>query len=178
MLQLHPITTASAAHYAYMEQLLQSAFPADEYRDLQAFRDFTDNNPLFHNNILLHHDTPIGILTYWDFDTFCYVEHFAIDPALRNAGWGACALALLKARLQRPIVLEVELPVDELTHRRVSFYQRQGFELWPNPYQQPPYRPTDAYLPMRIMAWGSLSSLHDFEQVKQRIYTEVYGCLP
>ena len=73
---------------------------------------------------------PVGFITYWDFDSFYYVEHFATNPALRNGGYGKRTLEYLCNYLKHPIVLEVERPVEEMAKRRISFYQRQGFTLW------------------------------------------------
>ena len=177
MIRLQRITTANTALYGYMEKLITSAFPPEEYRNLEELRQYTDNKPAFHNNILFHNDNPVGILTYWDFNRFCYVEHFAIDPSLRNGGYGKQALNHLCQQLGRPIVLEVEMPEEEMAKRRIGFYQRQGFTLWEKPYQQPPYKTGDGYLPMFLMAYGNLECGKDFETVKEHLYREVYNAI-
>ena len=84
MIRLQRISTADGFLYEYMEQLITAAFPPEEYRPLEELRLYTDNKPHFYNNIIFHHDTPVGFITYWDFDKFYYVEHFAVDPAQRN----------------------------------------------------------------------------------------------
>ena len=77
--------------------------------------------------------------------------------------------------LKRPIVLEVERPIEEMAKRRISFYQRQGFTLWEKDYSQPPYKPGDDFLPMYLMVHGELDCEKDFETIKKRIHKEVYG---
>ena len=67
-----------------MEELLVESFPPEEYRELEHLREYTDRIGNFHNNIIFDDDLPIGFITYWDFDGFYYVEHFATNPALRN----------------------------------------------------------------------------------------------
>lgn len=175
MLSLQRITTAKQTWYDYMEQLMIASFPPEEYRALEQLRLYTDTCPKFHNNIILNGETPVGLLTYWDFDTFYYAEHFAIDPAQRNRGLGRQALTLLCQYLQKPIILEVEMPVEELAQRRINFYQRLGFTLWNKPYKQPPYKPGDGYLPMLLMAYGNINCEHDYETIKNCIYRHVYG---
>ena len=69
----------------------------------------------------------------------------------------------------------VEMPEEEMAQRRINFYKRQRFVLWEKPYLQPPYRPTDEYLPMLLMAHGDLECERDFETVKDSIYKEVYN---
>lgn len=152
-----------------------ASFPPEEYRALDQLRLFTDTRPEFYNNLILNDDTPVGLLTYWDFNTFCYAEHFAIDPAQRNGGIGRQALTLLCHHLQKPIVLEVEMPVEEMAQRRINFYRRLGFTLWDKPYRQPPYKPGDDYLPMRLMSYGDINCEQAFEDVKACIYRHVYG---
>lgn len=174
MIGFQRITTRETELYSYMEQLITQSFPPEEYRELKELRAYTDNKPEFYNNIIFHDDIPVGLLTYWDFRHFCYIEHFAIDPAKRNGGYGKDALNRLCQLLKRPIVLEVEMPEEEMAQRRIRFYCRQGFTLWEKPYQQPPYKAGDGYLPMRLMAYGNLDEEKDFETVKECLYREVY----
>ena len=178
MIRLQRITTADADWYRFMEELMVQSFPPEEYRPLEQLRLYTDTKPAFYNNIVLESDdTPVGFFTYWDFGTFCYGEHFAIDPARRNGGQGKRALEeLCRQVYPRPIVLEVEMPVEEMSRRRIGFYQRQGFTLWDKPYQQPPYKPGDGFLPMRLMAYGDIDPETAFDTVRACIHREVYGC--
>jgi GNAT superfamily N-acetyltransferase len=161
-----------------METLLVSSFPEEEYRQLEELREYTDRTGNFHNNIVFDGDLPIGFLTYWKFESFCYVEHFATNPALRNGGYGSRAMAYLCDWLGCPVVLEVERPSgpdDEMPRRRVGFYQRLGFKLWRNDYRQPPYRQGGTSLPMYLMVHGNLDPGRDYAMVKRQIYTAVYG---
>ena len=124
MIRFQPITTSDVQHYKFMEELLVESFPPEEYRELEHLREYTDRIGNFHNNIIFDDDLPIGFITYWDFDEFYYVEHFATNPALRNGGYGKRTLEHLCEFLKRPIVLEVERPVEEMAKRRINFYQR------------------------------------------------------
>lgn len=175
MIEFKSITTADASLYAYMEKLMTESFPPDEYRALEDLRTYTDNKTNFHNNIILHDGTPVGFITYWDFGQYCYVEHFAIDPSQRNGGHGKNVLNHLCQVLNKPLILEVEAPEEEMAVRRINFYKRHGFILWEKPYQQPPYKPGDRYLPMLLMAHGDLDCRKDFERIKEQIYREVYN---
>ena len=77
--------------------------------------------------------------------------------------------------LQLPIVLEVERPVEEMAKRRICFYERQGFTLWKNDYYQPPYKPGDDFLPMYLMVYGDLNPEKDYEDIRHKLHTVVYG---
>ena len=104
MLRLQRITTADTALYSYMEQLMVTSFPPEEYRNLTQLREYTDGKKHFYNNIIFDNDLAVGFITYWDFDKFYYAEHFAVDPARRNGGYGKKTLECLCQLLQRPNV--------------------------------------------------------------------------
>lgn len=175
MIKFQRITTADTALYNYMEQLMTASFPPKEYRSLEELRNYTDTKTHFYCNIILHDDTPVGFITYWDFGQFFYVEHFAIDSSQRNGGHGKNVLSHLCQQINKPIILEVEAPEEEMAIRRINFYKRHGFALWEKPYMQPPYKAGDNFLPMLLMAYGGLECEKDFECVKERIYREVYN---
>lgn len=177
MMKFKRITTKDEALYTFMEQLMVASFPAEEYRDLNELRTFTDTKKRFYNNIIFDNNQPIGLITYWDFDEFYYVEHFAIDPAHRNGGIGKRALESIFQQLDGGIILEVEEPVEEMAQRRINFYKRLGFKLWDKPYLQPPYRKGDDFLPLLLMAHGDLDADKQFENIKRTIYKEVYNIL-
>ena len=176
MIALQPIHTEHAL-YLYVEKLLHSAFPPDERRDDEQQRAYTDGNAKFRCLLIRDFDKPVGLLTYWDFTDFVYVEHFAIDEDLRGGGLGAQAMRTFLQEMNRPVVLEVEMPrvKGDITHRRIAFYRRQGFSLRRMPYKQPPYREGDGWLPMKLMScgkgkWEKIAGL-----VRDVIYREVYG---
>lgn len=174
MIELHRITDPDSQAYQFLESLLVSAFPPEEYREPAEWRKLTADKEIFRNNLICDDETPVGLLSYWDFGRFHYVEHFATSPRLRNRGYGGRALERLLHDLRTPVVLEVETPTDEMARRRIDFYRRQGFVLWETEYRQPPYRPHGEWLPMHLMAYGDLHET-EFRMVRDQIYTNVYG---
>ena len=74
MITLQRIHTCDAELYAYMEQLLQTSFPEQEYRPLNELREITDTQSNFSNNVILNDAAPVGLVTYWDFNTFRYIS--------------------------------------------------------------------------------------------------------
>lgn len=178
MIEIKRLISSESPYYPFVEQLLTLSFPPEEYRPLAEWKCYTDGKRIFHNQVILDDRQPVGLVTHWSFEHFCYIEHLAISPAARNGGYGGRILQLLQKELQQPIVLEVEEPVEELARRRIGFYQRHGFQLWTKPYLQPPYRPGDALLPMQLMAWGGLQEEEAYNEVKQTLYHEVYHYTP
>lgn len=176
MVTLKQITSAQTDDFAYVEGLLTTSFPLEEYRPLKEWKDFTDNNPLFRNNIIYDNDKRVGLMTIWDFDNFYYIEHFAVDASLRNGGYGSKTLTLLEKLIDKPIILEVEIPDNNTAIRRYKFYKRYQFTAWENHnYVQPPYRESDSDLPMVIMCRGTLEEDKDYDMVVKKIYKEVYN---
>lgn len=174
MISIKQIRSTDTDYYKFVEELFITAFPKEERRESALQREYTDNNALFSNNIILDNNAPIGFITYWNFQDYYYIEHFAIHPSQRNGGYGKKVLEYIQNTLNSPIVLEVESPVDELSTRRIGFYKRANYKLWKNKYFQPPYRNGDDYLPMYLMVYGKLDSEKDFERVKRNLYKEVY----
>jgi len=64
---------------------------------------------------------------------------------------------------------------DEMSKRRIGFYERLGFKLDNHVYHQPPYRQGGEWLEMRLMTYGNVDLEYSFEQVKNCLHRNVYG---
>lgn len=176
MIKLREIKTTHEQEYNFVEKLLLTAFPEIERRENEAQRFYTDNNPLFHCYLIESETTFVGLVNLWIFEEFGYIEHVAIDPNLRNGGYGKLVLDKVKELCGKlPIILEVEHPSDEMSSRRINFYQRAEFILHEVPYIQPPYRVGGEELPLYLMSYGAIDMKEAYERVKQRIHKEVYN---
>lgn len=174
MLKLTPIKTTDSV-YPFVEQLLHDSFPLAERRDDEAQRDNTDHNPRFTCYFISDDELPVGLITAWNLDGFYYLEHLATTPLIRNRGYGKQIIQQIKDLLPGVIVLEVEHPEDEMSRRRIGFYQRCGFQLCEKEYIQPPYREGGEEVPFFLMYSGTDSIDDAFDTICQRIYKEVYG---
>ena len=122
----------------------------------------------------------VGFISCWQWPDLAYVEHFAVDPAVRGGGYGAAALQRLCAEACTPVVLEVEKPHDEMSRRRIGFYRRCGFVLSERPYVQPPYSEGARPLPLHLMFFAAPSAGSDvvpdsfFCEVRDRLHRDVY----
>lgn len=177
MLTLRPITTTDR-HYDFAEALFLSSFPTVERRDTAAQRHNVDHAEQFTLFLAEDDGEPVGFITLWDLGRFSYCEHFATDPSQRNKGYGSQIIDMILGRLPHPLVLEVELPDDDLARRRIDFYRRHGFRLMEQfAYTQPPYRPEDSPLPLLLMVAGDESRQPDLTEVAASIHACVYGQL-
>ncbi len=138
--------------YGWANDLLEQSFPSCERRD-----DAEQLKAMLHNDYrlcaVMDGQTPVGVVGFWDAPEFVYFENFCISPQLRNGGYGTQTLAALTNGLNKPLILEVELPVDDITRRRIAFYKRNGMVENPYPHVQPHYRPTDPDLPLIILTY-------------------------
>lgn len=149
-------------------RIMQASFSDDEYRP------YDEQLALFEEPEYRIYYMPAGFLAVWEFESFIYIEHFAVDPSLRNSGTGSAMLQELIKQYQKPICLEVELPEDELTRRRIGFYERNGFVFNEYPYIQPPISKGKSPVPLRIMTYGEAITRETFEAMKNVLYRSVY----
>ena len=122
----HPLFEASFTLY-------EASFPPNERRTredhLRALQD-EDFFPLG----AVEDGKLLADVFLWETEDFCYLEHFAVQPSLRGHGTGSTLLRQLLQR-EKPLILEIELPEDEITCRRKHFYERNG--LCAQPYRRP-----------------------------------------
>ena len=158
----------SQSDFSEIYRIMQASFSDDEYRP------YDEQLALFEEPEYRIYYMPAGFLAVWEFESFIYIEHFAVDPALRNSGTGSAMLQELVKQSQKPICLEVELPEDELTRRRIGFYERNGFVFNEYPYIQPPISKGKSPVPLRIMTYGEAITRETFEAMKNVLYRSVY----
>ena len=134
-----------------VKSLYLSAFPPEERREYNELKQQLNISECAVNLILAGEKTA-GFCIVWDFTNFVYLEHFAIEPDERGLGIGEGTLALIKDNFNKPVILETELPVDEISSRRIRFYQRNGFGLLHRPYLQPSYGGIKPEVEMKLMS--------------------------
>lgn len=160
----------SQENVAFCKNIYTSSFPNKERREWEDIISLNSTSYFSFFEITFE-NISIGIISIWQFDNFIYIEHFAIEKELRNKGFGKKTIELIKQNISASIVLEVEIPDNDIAKKRVNFYKRCGFSLLPNQYTQPPYNSTLPSVEMRIMTTISL----DFETIKSTLYKRVYN---
>lgn len=156
--------------------LIEESFPSDEYRIYEEQKELLCN-PLYSVYTLYDENRFIkGFISVWEFEDFAYIEHFAVNPNDRNAGLGKIILQELTERLNKMICLEVEPPENEMSIRRIKFYERNHFFLNEYPYMQPAMSKGKQSIPLLIMTSGNKIDKNTFEKIKNTLYTVVYKC--
>ena len=160
----------------FVRRLYETTFPVDERRDfVELLRLFRERHA-FDMKVVYADDNPVGFITVWSWVKWRYIEHFAVDSSCRGQGVGAEILRRLLQEDSRPVVLEVEPPVDEWSRRRIGFYSRLGFVLHESfAYVQPAYGVGRNPVSMCLMTWGADKTV-DLNSVVRLLHQEVYGC--
>lgn len=81
----------------------------------------------------------IGIMFFWEWDSYRYLEHLAVNPNLRGHSYGTQLLKYL-CDSNHTIILEIDPLINELSVRRLQFYERSGYTLTPYRFVHLPYR--------------------------------------
>ena len=136
-MELHDITNTTHPMYPAARELYQISFPFHEQREAPSQAAILQS-PDYHFGLLYDGEVFVGLALYWETEDFLYIEHLCIQPALRNRRYGQQALALLQEK-GKPVILEIDPPVEELAKRRKGFYERCGFAAVPFPHVHPPY---------------------------------------
>jgi ribosomal protein S18 acetylase RimI-like enzyme len=132
-------------------------------------------HPHYRFSAIMHEDSVVGVLAWWELPGFCFVEHFAISSAQRSGGFGRRAMALLQAHVAGPILMDVDpFGTDYLAARRVAFYQRLGFHYCGTPVMLPAYEGKIA-APSNLMAWPLALDAAGRERALEAIEREIYG---
>lgn len=173
-LSLNEITNPEDPLILRLQNTYISSFPTVERRNFSFFTTLLVAEPAFKAFVILNDNEYVGFITCWEFEEFVYVEHFALDENKRSGGIGSKTMRLVLSTFFKPVVLEVELAVDDLTARRIKFYETLGFTLHGQAYRQPPYREGDPWTDMKLMTHGDLDMNTQFELVKDLIYSHVY----
>lgn len=90
--------------------LYRSSFPSHELRLPPDQRDVM-GDPLYHFDMCLLDGALAGLILYWDFGTYIYVEHFCVEPSLRGHGLGTLILAELARQNKTFIWKSIRLSV-------------------------------------------------------------------
>lgn len=168
--------TFDKSEFDSVYRLMKISFPEDErrpYKEQMALLDRTE----YKIHVLKNNDGSdiCAFAAIWDFERFVFVEHFAVSPSCRNAGVGSGMIKRLASKSGKPVCLEVEPPTNEITARRIAFYERNGFFLNDYPYVQPPISKTRRPVPLMIMTTDRKITPEEFDSVKNTLYKNVYN---
>ena len=154
--------------------ILDEAFPSTELRTMEAQKALLEEPDYTLYGVPDAEGDFRAVFGTWEIEDFLFIEHFAVGRQYRNGGFGGRLLEELAEEKGKPLVLEVEVPEDDLTKRRVGFYERHGLVLNDYPYEQPPLREENDWMPLKLMTSRGSIDEETFRRYKRNIYDIVY----
>ena len=155
--------------------LLETSFPETERRESPVQREMLETGKISALVAIGEDGTLAAVLTMWPIQDALFLEHFAVNPALRSQGLGGRILEELKKQTDCPLVREAELPETDWARRRLGFYARHGWVAEEDlPYFQPSYRAGGKDLPLRLLSCPAFASREQAERTAREIHRTVY----
>ena len=156
-------------------QMIEASFPKDEYRTYDEQKALLDDSAYEIYTLPGLDDNAVrAFIAVWQFDSFAFIEHFAVNPKYRNRGIGGEFLRETVRMLDKMVCLEVEPPDNEMASRRIGFYERNNFFLNRYPYTQPSISAGRSPVPLLMMSYGRYIGKTEFADIKKELYTRVY----
>lgn len=171
MIVLNRIISADDLRLNRLIPLYEESFPENERRKIEQLKRMIENHTSMYFNAIECDGELSGMFVYWDMGDFYYLEHLAVFPEMRNRKIGKQVLDYVDRELKGLRLLEVEPAEDEMTARRVNYYQRNGYKVLDKTYVQPSYHVMEDACPLWIM--GNEDTFRLAEQV-QLIKEQVY----
>lgn len=157
-------------------EVMEDSFPSIERRNYNGQKKLF-NKDLY--NVIGYKDDDnkvCAFLAFWEFKDFNFIEHFAVKNSLRGNGIGTKLFTNYLDNSSKMTILEVELPEDEISIKRIKYYEKMGMKLNHYDYLQPPLQPGKPLLPLKIMSYEKMITQDEFNDLKEGIYKTVYEC--
>lgn len=167
------LTTTDHGMYTEAMELYKASFPFHEQREAASQADIINNGD-YQFNLIYDGNKFIGLILCWETVHFIYVEHFCVLPAERNKKYGQKALELL-GRKGKPVILEIDPPIDELSTRRKAFYERVGYAANRYEHVHPAYHKDCPGHPLIVMSYPEGISKDQYSEFAQYLKTVVMG---
>lgn len=136
------------------------SFPIHEQRNsIQQAIAFRDDR--YHLIALTEDENILSFIAYWDFDTYVYIEHLAVNSEMRGQNIGSRTLSFFAEVIKKTIILEIDPLIDEVAQKRYRFYEKLGYISNPYSHHHPPYNPE--YPPHELVVLSYPRKLNEAE---------------
>ena len=163
------ITTPEHPLYDDAIVLYQLSFPFHEQRETSSQIEILRSSD-YHFDVICDGDSFVGEILYWNIGSALYIEHFCVLPSMRNKHYGQKILSALQ---DRPLILEIDPPVDAIAQRRKGFYERCGFVENPYPHIHPPYHKGNSGHNLVVMSSPKVLTPGDYELFLKELCNKV-----
>lgn len=155
-------------------KIMKQSFPLEEIRSYEGQRALLDREDYFIKTYI-HNGEMAGFCAYYELNDLLYIEHLACSPEVRGLGIGTKLVQeVLDEAGERVVILEVEPPVDEMTKRRVAFYEKLDFYLNPYYHFQPPLNKDTDGVELKIMSSARSLTAEEQEAYRRVLNTYIY----
>ena len=158
-------------HYEEAMAIYEASFPPFEKRSeedqLAAMED-----PNFYATVVKDEDKVVGILFYWLFDNTAYIEHLAIAERLRGQNYGTKILDTF-CPTQEKVLLEIDPPVDDVSIKRLGFYEGRKFRMQPFKHIHPPFKKACGDYELKVMSYNREMSEEEFKAYQDFLFDTI-----
>lgn len=148
-------------------RLYSDSFPEHERRRISSHTRASEDND-FHTYMAVDNGNLLAILFYWQYDSTIYIEHIAVSPTMRGKNIGSTLLReFIEQNKNFSFILEIEPPVDEITKRRLSFYEKLGFRFNDYDYTHPSYNKKGPDHKLNILSYPDKITKEQFDRFKE-----------
>lgn len=169
------ITISPSASRLWEEvwRLYTVSFPEYERRRISSHT-LACEDPSFHTYIAIENGSLLGLLFYWEYDNKYYIEHIAVSPALRGKSIGSSLMKMFVGQaVGKTVLLEIDPPEDEVSIRRLAFYERLGFCNTGFEYTHPSYSKNGQSHRLSILSYPEAISAQEFDNFKDFMFGRV-----
>ena len=156
--------------------IMENSFPETEFRPKHKQKELFKNK-FYQVFAIKDGDDILSFAAIWNFESFIFIEHLATSPSHRNMGFGGKILQEILNSTHQLVCFEVEPPYDDLTRRRIGFYERNGLFFNDFPYIQPSISEGRNPIPLFIMTSNGKIDEETFIDIKNTLYKEVYNSI-
>lgn len=160
--------------FKQLYDLMQDSFPESEIRTFENQQRLL-KNPLYTVYVLREKEKILAFFAEWQNDTYRFLEHLAVNKNHRSRGLGSKTLQAYNNLSNKPVILEVEPPEDDIQIRRVKFYERNGYYLSSYSYIQPTINEGYEGIPLVLMTYPTKMDNIELNEVKYWLDQTVYN---
>ena len=162
--------------FSTLMEINSEAFPPAERRSEEKFLRLMKLENFFLEGIEYEGKT-YGMVAYWIFDDFIFIDYLAMHSSSRGSGLGTKFLSFFKEKFTgKQIILEIEHPETEIQKRRVCFYERNGFHYNDEIFVMPQIsgNSNEEKVLLNIMSLPHILTKNEYDNVIKTLIENVY----
>ncbi len=152
----HRINSIDDPLFDEVFEIYNTSFPIYEQRPKDDFK-VAFSNPDIRFDVFLDFDMAICALRCaWERPEFVYLEYLAVAKEKRGDGLGGMLISDFITKHQgKDLILEIDPPQDEISRKRLAFYEKYGFVTNEHlDYIHPPYTDHGESFPLLVLSYG------------------------